>query len=45
MLTMYTQNLHNSDDVSIDLKHVQKCEQCKRLGTRTQIVVCIEGQK
>jgi hypothetical protein len=41
---VYVLILHNPDDESIDLKHVEKCEECKHLGTRTKIVVRIEGQ-
>jgi hypothetical protein len=31
--------------VSIDLKHAEKCEECEHLGSRTKIVVRIEGQR
>jgi hypothetical protein len=38
------QNYTTPDDESIDLKHVEKCEECKHVGTRTKIVVWSEGQ-
>jgi hypothetical protein len=35
------QNYTTPDDESIDLKLVEKCEECKHIGTRTKIVVCM----
>jgi hypothetical protein len=34
-------NYTTPDDESIDLKHVEKCDECKHLGTRIKIVVHI----
>jgi hypothetical protein len=48
--TLYT-SLHvlsrstDPDDDPISLKHVEKCKECKHIGTRIKTVVCIEGQK
>jgi hypothetical protein len=38
-------NYITPDDESIDSKHVEKCKECKHLGTLIKIVVHIEGQK
>jgi hypothetical protein len=45
MLTVYVPKSHTPDDESIDSKHAEKCEQCKQLGTRTEIVARVEGQR
>jgi hypothetical protein len=46
MLTVCIPKYHISpDDESSNLKHVEKCEECKHLGTRTKMVVRIEGQR
>jgi hypothetical protein len=41
MLTVCIQNYAVPDDESIDSKHVEKCEECKHLGTRTKIKLVV----